>query len=66
MKLRGQIEELALPATIAAVLARDVIVGIPGNRTRIKTKRGRIVLKARKRIFDSEIRHCVGILSGLI
>src|SRR6267378_3310242 len=33
MKLRAQIEGLAVPATIAAVLARDVIVAITGNRT---------------------------------
>jgi len=31
-----------------ALPARDVIVGITGNRIRIKTNRGRIVLKARK------------------
>ena len=35
----------ALPGS--ALPARDVIVGITGNRTRIKTNKGRIVLKAR-------------------
>jgi hypothetical protein len=48
MKLRTQIDGLALPVTIVAVLARDVIVAIPGNRTRIKTNRDRIFLKAWK------------------
>jgi len=62
MKLRVQIEGLALPATIAAVLARDVIVTITGNRTRIKINTACIVLEARRVIFDSEIRHRVPIL----
>jgi len=48
MKLRTQIDGLALPVTIVAVLARDVIVAIPGNRTRIKTNSGRFVLKVWK------------------
>jgi hypothetical protein len=33
MKLRSQVEGLAVPATIAAVLARETIVSITGNRT---------------------------------
>ena len=48
MNLRAQSEGLAMPATIAAVLARDVMVAITGIRTQIKTNRDRIVLKARK------------------
>jgi hypothetical protein len=47
MKLRAQIEGLAVPATIALVPARDVTVAITGNRTRTRTNRGRNVLKAR-------------------
>ncbi len=48
MKVRAQIEGLAVPATIVAVLARDVMVAIKGTRTQTKTNRGRIVLNARK------------------
>ena len=33
MKLRAQINGLAAPAIVAAVLAKDTIVGITGNRT---------------------------------
>jgi hypothetical protein len=33
MKLRSQIEGLAVPTTVAAVLARDTVVSITGNRT---------------------------------
>lgn len=33
MKLRAQVEGLAVPATIAAVLEKDTIVAITGNRT---------------------------------
>ena len=47
MKLRAQIDGLALPAAIVAVLSRGVMVAITGNRTRTRTNRGRNVLKAR-------------------
>lgn len=33
MKLRAQVEGLAVPAIIAAVLAKDTLVAITGNRT---------------------------------
>jgi hypothetical protein len=39
-------------ATTVAVLARDVIVAITGNRTRSKTSRNFIVRKARKVMFE--------------
>ncbi len=48
MKVRAQIEGIAVPATIAVVLARDVMVAITGNGMQTKTNRGRVVLKARK------------------
>jgi hypothetical protein len=37
MRIRAQIDGLAVPATIAAVVTRDVIVAITGNRMRKKT-----------------------------